>query len=151
MAKKQITRFNSEYISIRHLSVTQSAVRFSSLLTDQDVKQYELNMAKEIHFNFDAKMCRVSLQFDIKAGDLPDDRFAIAEFEIETHFYIDNIEECLDRRADGSIGVDSTMPAHLVGMAYSCARGIIFERLNSSPFRGLILPVINPYQELHKT
>jgi hypothetical protein len=147
MAKKQKSAFKADKITFVNLFVTKFSLDFHPSLEKDEINGYEMKMGKELKYNFEAKMCRVTLEFEFISESVQQDNKAHANFVIETHFQIENFEELIEN-TDTGIKIDITLPVHLVGMAYSTARGIILERLQSSPFKGLILPVIDPYKEM---
>jgi hypothetical protein len=147
----QLTKFNSDYVTLISINVLKSNIQFDSDTPKDQIIGHQMKMGKEIDYNFEAKMCRVKLllEFDgIDSNDEVDER-AKAVFTIDFHFKVDNMHDCIEQ-ADEVVKIDPTMPAHLVGIAYSTARGIVSERLGNTPFQGLILPIINPYEVLKK-
>lgn len=149
MAKIQSNKksaFDATKIDFIQLFVRKSNIEFDSSLTNDDITGYEMKLGKDIKYSFGDKMCRVILDFEFDSSS-SNDKKAKAIFSIEIHFKIDNMEE-LCEQSDTGVKIDLTLPAHLVGMAYSTSRGIIYERLLSTPFRGLLLPVIDPYKEM---
>lgn len=149
MAKKQISKksaFDAAKVNFIQLFVRKSNIEFDSSLSNDNITGYEMKLGKDIKYNFDDKMCRVILDFEFDSSS-DDNEKAKAVFSIEIHFKIENMEElCVHR--DTGVTIDVTLPAHLVGMAYSTSRGIVYERLQSTPFKGLLLPVIDPYKEM---
>lgn len=149
MAKKQISKksaFDAAKVNFIQLFVRKSNIDFDSSLSNDNITGYEMKLGKDIKYNFDDKMCRVILDFEFDSSS-DDNEKAKAVFSIEIHFKIENMEE-LCVHSDTGVTIDMTLPAHLVGMAYSTSRGIVYERLQSTPFKGLLLPVIDPYKEM---
>lgn len=147
----QLTKFNSEHVSLVSINVLKSNIQFDTDLPTTQIIAHQMKMGKEIDYNFEAKMCRVKLllEFDgIDSNELVDEN-AKAVFTIDFHFKVDNMQDCIEQ-TDEVVKIDPTMPAHLVGIAYSTARGIVSERLGNTPFQGIILPIINPYEVLKK-
>ena len=149
MAKKQISKksaFDAAKVNFIQLFVRKSNIDFDSSLSNDNIYGYEMKLGKDIKYNFDDKMCRVILDFEFDSSS-DDNEKAKAVFSIGIHFKIENMEE-LCVHSDTGVTIDMTLPAHLVGMAYSTSRGIVYERLQSTPFKGLLLPVIDPYKEM---
>jgi hypothetical protein len=149
MATKHKSKFNADHVSLVLINVIKSNIHFDQFITSDKALAHQMKMGKEIDYNFEAKMCRVKLllEFDALDKDEAVNECIKASFAIDFHFKVDNMDDCITKN-DESIAIDSTMPAHLVGIAYSTARGIVLERLSNSPFQGLILPIINPYEVL---
>lgn len=151
MAKKHMSKksaFDAAKVNFVQLFVRKSNIDFDSSLSNDNITGYEMKLGKDIKYNFDDKMCRVILDFEFDSSS-DDNEKAKAIFSIEIHFKIENMEE-LCAHSDTGVTIDMTLPAHLVGMAYSTSRGIVYERLQSTPFKGLLLPVIDPYKEMEK-
>jgi hypothetical protein len=147
MAKKQKISFKADQITFVNLFVTKFSLDFHPSLVKEEIDGYEMKMGKELKYNFEAKMCRVTLEFEFLSDTKKEEEKACAKITIETHFHIANFDELLEH-TDLGVKIDMILPAHLVSMAYSTARGVILERLQSSPFRGLIIPIIDPYKEM---
>lgn len=151
MAKtKEIKKslFNAAQVKFIQLFVSKYNIEFDPAVNVDEIKGYEMKLGKDIKYSFEDKMCRVILNFEfISSSEVEDSLKAKASLSIENHFLIENMDDiCVQK--DTGITIDVTLPAHLVAMAYSTSRGLIYERFQSTPFRGLLLPVIDPYKEM---
>ncbi len=66
-----------------------------------------------------------------------------AEFSIEFIFLVKNLPEFLTED-DQTQSISGILLTTLAGIAYSTSRGVIREKLNGTPFRDLLLPVVDP-------
>lgn len=64
-------------------------------------------------------------------------------FGIEFHFRVDNLEAFLENK-EGENKIQGLLGTTLISIAFSTARGIIFEKTLNTPLNGIILPVIDP-------
>jgi hypothetical protein len=67
---------------------------------------------------------------------------------IEFRFVVENFEDFVKVEEKDEIRIDAALAATLLAMAYSTARGIVFERTRGTFFDGVILPVIDPFNTL---
>lgn len=109
---------------------------------------FEFGFGRDIAHNFDAGRSRYRLYFHLngknKAGE---DMGLTVDYGIEIHFLVENFETFV-KKSEGRVQLDADLGATLLGMAFSTARGIIFERTRGTFFEGIILPVIDPYKAL---
>ena len=96
----------------------------------------------------------------ISAHNLADNRFLLgldiiltledrkpeksARFRYDFHFAIDNLEQMLSFDKQNEPTFSRQFVATLAGISYSTIRGIMFEKLSSSSWGSIIVPVINP-------
>lgn len=105
-------------------------------------------MAKTIAQDLDSGQFRYRLFFQFQAQNEEGTNLGLnLDYGIEFHFQVENVHDFLKEDED-SIQMDATLGATLMGMAYSTARGIIFERTRGTFFDGVIIPVVDPYQAL---
>lgn len=134
-----------EKISIESIHVTHSSIDYNpDSVQVSSIHGFDMNMGHNIAYNFDDKMCRVRLRLEFIGIDENHNKYdATANFNIECHFKIANIQDCVSRTKKG-IQIDKVLPATLLGMAYSTMRGIVLERTSNTLFNSIILPVIDP-------
>lgn len=144
MAKKKQSKFNSDLLILAKIEVIQQSIKFSDKAKSHEL--LSLKMSHKVDYNLGEKMSRVRLFFDFISieSDLEN---VIANFNIDFHFLVENIDDCIIRTKD-NMSIDPTLPSHLLAIAYSTSRGIIIERLSNTPYRDTILPIVNPYKIL---
>ena len=121
------------------------------LESPQKSSSFEFNIGHNIAHNYNEDRSRYRLFFLLNALDTGGDALGVqVEYGIEFHFIVDNLKELTKKIKDGQLQVQFDLAATLFGMAYSTARGIVFERTRGTFFDGVILPVIDPYQALLK-
>jgi hypothetical protein len=115
-----------------------------SLLTT--LSKYSFDFNTESRFQREQKLVRLYLEISIKCYDEDNDFNGItADYTHEFVFEVDNMEELVtfdDERRTAT--AENDLGLTLASIAYSTARGIIFDRTQGTPLNGVILPVINP-------
>ena len=93
----------------------------------------------------DSNRVQVVLQISAESGssDPP-----IQVFAIETVFLF-LVAGFGERLTDGRLAVPEGFDVTLASIAYSTTRGILLERLATTPFRDYVLPVVNPQELIH--
>lgn len=112
---------------------------------------FKFGLTRNIAHNYEQGRSRFRLYFSLEAQDKEEKPLgAKIEYGIEFHFLVDNFQDFVKKSKDKDeeIKIDISIAATLFGMAYSTARGIIFERTRGTFFHGVILPVIDPYKAL---
>lgn len=121
------------------------------LESPQKSASFEFNIGHKIAHNYDEDRSRYRLFFLLNALDADGDPLGVeVEYGIEFHFQVDNLKDLTKKIEEGQLQVSLDLAATLFAMAYSTARGIVFERTRGTFFDGVILPVINPYEALMK-
>ena len=70
------------------------------------------------------------------------------KFHIDFHFVIEDLSDQY-KLNEGNLPVFSHhFIATLLGISFSTARGLIFQHLEDTNFKGMILPVVSPYRIL---
>lgn len=115
-------------------------------LGNTQIANFNIGMKSDSGFNLQENYHRIVIFLKIKAvnerGEIID---ASAEYQIEYHFTIENLNDFVEYQDNGeNFTVSPTIGATIAGIAYSTSRGIVFDRTQGTDFNGVILPVINP-------
>ena len=109
------------------------------------VSHFGLGVKSESGFNFEDNAVRFRLFIKIKGFDEEDNEVGVrGEYHLEYYFIIENLNEFVTFKNSEDYIVDTLIGGTLAGIAYSTSRGIILDRTQSTDFKGVILPVINP-------
>lgn len=112
------------------------------------VQGVELTVGKEIAYNLDKGMSRYRLFIESEGMDKKGLSLGLrCRIALEFHFQISSIEKYV-REVSGSSKIDIALGYTLMSIAYSTARGILFEKTIGSYFKGIILPVVDPKEML---
>jgi len=115
----------------------------------QKSDSFAFELGHNIAQNYELGRSRYRLFFILDAVD--DQQQAVGlkvEYGIEFHFEVENYQHLVKKLGNDELEIDIDLAATLLGLAYSTARGIIFERTRGTFFDGVILPTIDPYQAL---
>lgn len=135
-----------ELIHLHTLKVYKTLVDASEDYLDNpaDIENISVQYAQNSAFNFEEKAIRIRLEILMQALNNEDKEMGLnAEYGLEFHFVIENLDEFTEAE-EGTKTINGTLGSTLMGIAYSTARGIVFDRTQGTHFKGVILPVIDP-------
>lgn len=150
MSKKKPI-INPERIHVITINIIKAHLDTSETFLEnpRKIEAFEFAVAKEIAHNFQEGRSRYRLFFTLNALDPKETPLGVEiEYGIEFHFYVENFKDFIRQSEEGVVQIDAALGATLLGMAYSTARGIVFERTRGTFFEGVILPVIDPFELL---
>ena len=70
------------------------------------------------------------------------------KFHIDFHYNITDLENHYELNENGIPLFSGQFIATLLGISFSTARGLIFQQLQETNFKGMILPVVSPLKML---
>lgn len=115
----------------------------------QKSDSFAFEFGHNIAQNYEMGRSRYRLFFILDAVDNQQQPVGLkVEYGIEFHFEIENYQRVVKKLDNNDLQIDVDLAATLLAMAYSTARGIIFERTRGTFFDGVILPTIDPYLAL---
>jgi len=135
-----------ELINIFQITLFKSIVTATPEYLEKPIKpgNVRVDISQSSAFNFEQKNIRVRLEIHLNGLDAEDHLIGIqGDFGLEFHFHIENLEEFTEE-TDEIKKVNSILGSTLISIAYSTARGIVFERTQGTLLTGIILPVIDP-------
>ena len=133
-----------ENINLFYIKVSECTINDS--LKDERLN-YRINVAQNIQNNLKEQKIRIELILDIKSSDSDND-FS-ANFNIDFQFKIKNLSDYYED-VDKEPVFNGLFISTLMGISFSTARGIIFERLSKTNMKNVILPVVSPSKLLFK-
>lgn len=144
------TNIVPEKINLFSINIFKANLETSDAYLDNPEKSssFEFNLGHHIAQNYDQNRSRYRLFFLLNALNASGESLGVkVEYGIEFHFEIDNYRDFVKKSKD-DLQIEINLAATLLGLAYSTARGIIFERTRGTFFDGVVLPVIDPYKAL---
>ena len=112
--------------------------------TPKPINEFGVETATDSAFNFKDKLCRFRLYLKFTAIDSEKNQVGLdAEYGIEFHYQIDNLNDYLIHKEGNEVQVDTGLGTTLCAISYSTARGIILERMQGTYFDGAILPIVD--------
>lgn len=135
-----------ELIHIQTLNVYKASVNTTDeyLNVPKPIGDIRVKYAQDTAFNLKKSAVRIRLDVILEALDKQEQFIGLdALYGIEFHFIVDNLDDFIEDEGDTK-KVKGLLGGTLMGIVYSTARGIIFDRTQGTFFRGVILPVIDP-------
>lgn len=135
-----------ELIHLHTLKVYKTLVNATDdyLNNPMDVENVSVQYAQDSVFNFEENAVRIRLEILMDALNVEDKEIGLnAEYGLEFHFVIENMSDFIEEKEEVK-HVKGILGGALMGIVYSTARGIVFDRTQGTYFKGVILPVIDP-------
>jgi hypothetical protein len=147
------TSIDIDKLTLLNVKVFKAHLEANETFRDapQTIHEYSVETATDSAFNFKDKLCRFRLFLKVSALDPEKNQLGLdAEYGIEFHFHIENLNDYLIHQEGNEVRVNSNLGTCLCGISYSTARGIILERMQGTYFHGVILPIVDASKLLQK-
>ena len=129
-----------EEIHLFHIDVIESSIKETG---NKKEEEFELRIAHTIMHNLKDERVKIGLYIDLNKDDSNDSDSNQAHFTIDFHYHIENLSNFYKFNDKNQPIFSSLLITTVLGLSFSTARGIIYERLSNSNFRGVILPVLD--------
>lgn len=152
MSAKQ-PKIVAEDIQILSINIFKAQLNTTEEFLNQPVSSdnFRFGIKQELAHNADVERSRCRLYFSLEGTDDNENPIGVTvDYAIEFHFHIKNFKNFLLEDKKGNVKMNKTFAATLIAMAYSTARGIIFERTRGTFFEGVLLPIIDPFKVLEE-
>jgi len=126
-------------IHLFHIDVVEISIK--ELSTDKS-GEFKVNVAHTIMHNLKEQRLKIGLNIELNGENHSEE--GKANFVIDFHFHIDNLKNFYSINEQNKPVFSGLLVATLLGLSFSTARGIIFERLAGTSLKGMILPVVDP-------
>lgn len=136
-------KINPEKIHLFHINIVESAIKD---LTEKDNSNFNINVAQTTMHNLKEERVKIGLFIDLIHDDIASE--AKARFVFDFHFKVEELHNYYETKEDNAPIFNGLLIATLLGIAFSTARGIIYERLSNTNMQGIILPVVSPQKML---
>jgi hypothetical protein len=130
-----------------HLKSVEVAQQKMDLAAFKKNKSHKLNVGHKFLHNL--KDERVKLEFVFAFSD--EEKHELLSFQIDFHFQIDHLQNFYELNESDLPIFKSHLLGTLIGIAFSTARGIIFEKLSNAGVPNVLIPVVSPQQMLKKS
>jgi len=140
-----------EKIRIVSINIFRAHMDTTDAFMEHPVKAeaFDFGISNEMAHNVEDKRSRCRIFLSLESHNSDNQPIGLnLDYGIEFHFQIDNFLDFFKERKDGGLDMNSNLAATLLAMAYSTARGIVYERTRGTFFDGILLPVIDPYKVL---
>ncbi|RLD63416.1 MAG: hypothetical protein DRI95_11720 [Bacteroidetes bacterium] len=129
-------------IKLFHIKVLESEINVSANTLEKVI--YKINVGHSIKHNLKEERIKIGLMVNIIGEINKKDIDIKAHFSIDFHYEIKNLSEFYSVDEKNNPKFSGFLIATLLGISFSTARGIIYERLRKTKLAGVILPVVSP-------
>lgn len=140
-----------EKIRITSINIFRAKMETTEAFLEDPKKPeaFDFGISNEMAHNVDDKKSRCRIFLDLEAHNSENEPIGLSlDYGLEFQFYVDNFSDFFKERKSGKVDMDITLAATLLAMAYSTARGVVYERTRGTYFDGILLPVIDPFKVL---
>lgn len=109
-------------------------------------KSHKLNVGHKFLHNLKDERVKLELVFSFS----DEQKNELLFFQIDFHFQVEHLQNFYELKAENQPIFDAHLMATLIGIAFSTARGIIFEKLTNAGVSNVLLPVVSPQEMLRK-
>lgn len=128
-----------EEITLFHIDILESSIKD---ISEKKPSEFNINVAHTIMHNLKDQRVKIGLLIDLSTKNNPNG--GKANFRIDFHFHVYNLNNFYELKQDNQPVFSWLLIATLLGLSFSTARGIIFERLSNTNLKHIILPVVDP-------
>lgn len=131
-----------EELELFHIDILKSDVKEDSMSVGSS---YGLQVAHTTGHNLKDERLKIKLIISLSDQSGGANH---ANYEIDFHFKIKNLKNFYSVNEDNTPLISGNLIATLLGISFSTARGILYERLANTVFKGVILPIVSPKKML---
>ena len=138
----------SELIHLLRIHILSAEFRTSNTFRElpQRPAEVRFGFSRSLANNLEQGRTRIRLTLVLEGLDDQAKELGLhATYELEFHFKVDNFQDFVQAGQAEEQRIDARLGATLLGIAFSTARGLIYERTRGTFFDGAVLPVIDPY------
>lgn len=144
MSKKEV---RAEDISLTAIRVIKEIIEpTEDFLQSVDIpRNFQIGYNYEQGVNIEREAIRGRLFITISAVGEDNNPLGLeSEFGFDFIFSVPNIESFIENRIEEKVVLNGSLSSVIASIVYSTARGILWEKLGSTLFGQVLLPVINP-------
>jgi len=131
-----------EKIHLNHIDVIQSSIKASaSAVKSLDI---QLNVGHTIMHNLKDERIKIGLIIDLQSDSDKLDNEVSIKFNIDFHYKIDDLINHYELDKNKMPVFSGQFIATLLGISFSTARGIIYQKLSDTNLKDIMLPVVSP-------
>jgi hypothetical protein len=117
---------------------------------EKEKLNFNLNVGHSLMHNLPEERLKLDLVVDLQAEAPLSKIKSLAQFKFAFHFKITNLQNFYELNAEQNPVFYGLLIATLLGICFSTARGIIYEKLSNTNMQGIILPVVSPQKMLQQ-
>lgn len=136
-----------EEIQLFKIEVKESKINASK---EKEKLNFKLNVGHSLMHNLREERLKLELVVDLQADIESSKTISHAYFNFAFHFQIKNLRSFYELNEEQKPIFYGLLIATLLGISFSTARGIIYEKLSNTNLLGIILPVVSPQKMLEQ-
>ncbi len=143
--KKHLAAEDVEKIHLVKVNLVKFCVTASEEYLEEarEVANLSIEMERDMAYDFEQGQARYRLFFLCSAlGDEEEALGLEAEIGLEYFFKIDDFEQFVHWEGEKK-KIDLVLASSLMAISYATSRGIVWEKLRATPFKGVLLPVVD--------
>lgn len=129
-----------ENIQLFHIDVVNTYI-------NDDIIDDNINLEFSVAHNTKHNLKDERVKIELFVNLLSNEDIGV-KFHIDFHFVIKDLIDHYNLNEDKAPVFSGQFIATLIGIGFSTARGIIYQLLQDTKFKGMILPVVSPYKML---
>lgn len=133
-----------EEINLFHIDILEQQIG------QPKVKLY-IDVAHTVMHNLKEEKVKLNLKINLETCKGDNKKCPFAHFDIDFHYHIKNLENFYTLNDNQQPTFNALLIVTLLGISFSTARGIIYEKLAANNIKNIILPVVSPQKLLTKT
>ncbi len=133
-----------EEINLFHIDILEHQI------AQPKVKLY-IDVAHTVMHNLKEEKVKLNLKINLETCKGDNKKCPFAHFNIDFHYQIKNLENFYTLNNNQQPTFNALLIVTLLGISFSTARGIIYEKLTANSIKNIILPVVSPQKLLIKT
>lgn len=137
-------KINPEKLHLFHINIIESSIKD---LPNKGKVPFSINVAHKTMHNLKDERVKIGLLIDLQTNSSETNN-ANAHFNIDFHFQIEELKNYFELNEKNEPIFAGLLIATLLGVSFSTARGVIYERLSNTNMQGIILPVVSPQKML---
>ncbi len=135
-------KINTDKLHLFHIDLIESSIKD---LPQKGKTPFNIKVAHKTMHNLKDERIKIGLLIDLETDKTTD---ANAHFNFDFHFQIDELKNHFKLNEKKNPVFSGLLIATLLGLSFSTARGIIYERLSNTNLQGIILPIVSPQKML---
>lgn len=133
-----------EEINLFHIDILEHQIG------QPKVKLY-IDVAHTVMHNLKEEKVKLNLKINLETCKGDNKKCPFAHFDIDFHYHIKNLENFYTLNNNQQPTFNALLIVTLLGISFSTARGIIYEKLTANSIKNIILPIVSPQKMLIKT
>jgi hypothetical protein len=143
----KVQKIIPEKIHLNHIVIVKNDI--TGINTSLKTLDIQLGVAHTIMHNLKEERIKIGLLLDLLSESVEKENNVNMKFNIDFHYKIDDLINHYELDENNSPIFSGQFIATLLGISFSTARGIIYQKLSDVNLKGIILPVVSPQKMLN--